>query len=105
MLFYLYLASVAVSVVVIYITTISFLERLKRNHISIINHFSLWDKVKSNLFTLFKVVVPIFNLVYLIYLLCGYEHIYQKMVTKLFLEGKAMFDHGDAIGEFIYKTR
>lgn len=92
MLFYFYLISVVISIVVIHITTISFLERLKKDNICIREEHSFLEEAKALFFTFFYVVVPVYNIVHDIYLLCCNNRIYQKIITKLFLQGKADFD-------------
>lgn len=91
MLFYLYLASIAVSVAIIYITMVSFLGKLKKDHIEIIGKFSRLEEIKFHGLLILKILVPLFNLVYILYLLCWQSYLYQKLVTKLFLDGKAIF--------------
>ena len=91
MLFYLYLASIAVSVVVVHITTISFSLKLKKDNIKVIENYSWLDEIKYYSLTVLKVILPIFNLLYILYLLIFNSSIYQKLVTKLFLEGNAIF--------------
>lgn len=92
MLFYLYLASIAVSTIVIHMVNISFTEKLKHDRIQVMEKCAWEQEFLTLVLTFVKIVLPIFNLIYLIYLLCFYQSIYQKFVTKLFLQGKVIFN-------------
>ena len=92
MLFYMYLASVVVSAVITHITQVSFLEKLKHDRIQVIGKVTWGKELSTLIFTFFKICLPIYNLLYILYELCCYESIYEKMVTRLFLKGKAIFD-------------
>ena len=105
MLFYLYLASVAVSAVIIHFINISFTERLKQDRIEVIKKASWNIEIAMLLFTFFKVCFPIFNLFYVLYMLCCYQSIYQRIVTKLFLQGKVIFNGEFLDGDNFLETR
>lgn len=69
----------------------SFLERLKKDGIQITDNRSVIAKIKEIFMLIFKVCCPIFNIFYVIYQLSFSKTIYQKMITRLFLEGNAFF--------------
>lgn len=92
-MFYFYLISIPISVVVMHLTTISFLERLKKDGIQITDNKSLIEKVKEIFMLIFKVCCPVFNIFYVIYQLYCSKTIYQKMITRSFLEGNAVFEN------------
>ena len=93
MLFYFYIISIVFSVISLYMIMLSFLTKLKHDKIMIIENFSWIEEAKVGIQIIFKVCLPIFNLVYVIYLFLFYSSIYQKMVTKLFLQGNAVFEN------------
>ena len=90
-MFYFYLISIPICVVVMHLTTISFLERLKRDGIQITDNMSVVAKIKEIIMLIFKVCCPVFNIFYVIYQLSCSKTIYQKMITKSFLDGNAVF--------------
>ena len=90
-MFYFYLISIPICVVVMHLTTISFLERLKKDGIQITDNRGIVIKIKEILLLIFKVCCPIFNIFYVIYQLSFSKTIYQKMITKSFLDGNAVF--------------
>lgn len=91
MLFYFYLISVAFSIIITRLTTTSFLERLRKNHICILESFSFWEEVLLFVFSFLKIIFPVYNLVYDIYLIVCQNKIYERFITRLFLLGKAEF--------------
>lgn len=92
MLFFLYLMSVAVSVVVMYRTTISFSKKMKKDGFLFVEKESGWKYFKENFILAFKVCFPIVNIINVLCLFFCTENIYQKMVTCFFIEGKIIFD-------------
>lgn len=91
MLFYLYLASVAISVLSLHFIVAFFSFKLKRDKIKIIENYSFFEEIKFNSIIVFKLILPIFNLLYISYLIIFHSFVYQKLVTNLFLQGNAMF--------------
>ncbi len=91
MLVYFYLITVVFSVFVVYIISISFIKRFQQDRIEVVAKLSGFDECK-HLFSLFiKICFPFVNMIYDIYLLGFHNQIYQKMITQLFLEGRAIF--------------
>ena len=93
MLFYLYLLSVAISVIFTYVIMQFVLEKLRNDKIKIICSPSWFEEVKEGIGMVFRICFPVFNLLYVFYLILFHTSIYQKFVTKLFLEGNAIFEH------------
>ena len=93
MLFYLYLLSVAISVIFTYVIMQFILEKLRNDKIKIINPPSWLEEVKDGVGMVLRICLPIFNLLYVFYLILFHTSIYQKFVTKLFLEGNAIFEN------------
>ena len=91
MLFYFYLITVIFSVVIVHIMTIFFTERFKQDGIEVLEKPSRLDELSKLVFLFIKVCFPFVNMIYDIYLLGFHNHIYRKMVTQLFLEGKVIF--------------
>lgn len=92
MLFFIYLISVAISVVVIYETTISFSKKMEKDGFLFVNKKSFWMQFKDYVSLIFKVCFPIANIFYVFCLLFEADNIYQKMVTCFFMDGKITFD-------------
>ena len=91
MLFYLYLISIVISILSLYLTITLFSSRLKKDRLEIIKSYSFLEEVKLEGILVIKVILPIFNLLYIVYLILFHSFVYQKLVTKLFLGGNAMF--------------
>lgn len=91
MLFYLYILSVSVSLIFNYIGLCYIIEKFKKDQIVIINHYSWLNELINTIRVIIKICLPVYNLLYVVYLIFFHSYIYQKLVTKLFLEGNATF--------------
>ena len=92
MLFFLYLMSVAISVVVMYRTTISFSKKMEKDGFLFVEKESLWEYFKEHFILVFKVCFPVINIINVLCLFFCMENVYQKMVTCFFIGGKIIFD-------------
>ena len=92
MLFYFYLLSIAFSIIVTRLTINLFFERKKENHIHLYKA-SILEEVYVLFFTFLKIILPVYNLVYDIYLICFHRKIHEKIITRLFMRGRADFNH------------
>ena len=87
MLFYFYLISIAFSIIVTCLIDNFYLKMLVRDHIYIQGNSGFFL-----LLLFFKIIFPVYNVFYAIYLIFFHRRIYEKMITKLFMNGKANFD-------------
>ncbi len=92
-LFYLYILSVVISIIFTYVIMELIFEKLRESNIKIVQRLSLGEEVKEGIGMIFKICFPIFNLLYVFYLIVFHSVIYEKFVTKLFLDGNAIFDY------------
>ena len=93
MLFYFYIISIVFSVISMYMMMLSFFAKLRQDKIKIVDKLSLLEEIKIGMETIFKVCFPVFNLLYVIYLFLFHSYVYQSIVTKLFLQGNAVFEN------------
>ncbi len=92
MLVYFYLITVIFSVLVVRITSLDFIKRFQHDHVEVVVKPSGFSDAKQLFFLFFKICTPLINMIYDVYLLGFHNQIYQKMITQLFLEGKAVFN-------------
>lgn len=93
MLFYFYIISIVFSVVSMYMMMLSFFAKLKHDKIKIVDNLSLLEEIEMGMGIFFKVCLPFFNILYIIYLFFFHSYVYQNIVTKLFLHGNAVFEN------------
>ena len=93
MLFYFYIISIVFSIISMYMMMLSFFAKLRQDKIMIVDKLSLLEEVEMGIKTVIKVCLPVFNLLYVIYLFLFHSYIYQNIVTKLFLQGNAVFEN------------
>lgn len=93
MLFYFYIISIVFSVISTYMMMLSFFAKLKQDKIKIVDKLSLLEEFEMGMEIVVKVCFPIFNLLYVIYLFLFHSYVYHNIVTKLFLQGNAVFEN------------
>lgn len=84
MLFFIYLISVAISVVVIYETTISFSKKMEKDGFLFVNKKSFWMQFKDYVSLIFKVCFPIAN-IFMFFVCCLKLIIFIKKWLHAFL--------------------
>lgn len=93
MVLYFYLLSVAFSIIIMHFTTSYFWVKIKQDRIWVQEKFSQQEDIIFLIFTFLKIVIPIYNIIYAIYLIIWHNRVYTKIITKWFMMGKADFDN------------
>ena len=89
MLLKIYLATTAINMVTVLVSSVATANKLKRDgYVFVKENKSLSEKIMSYVSTIFVASIPIYNVINTIFILCSGEKVYDIMEEKLLRTGK-----------------